>query len=464
MRTLLLFSSLAMVSCSYTFDGNAPEAQLVGTPPDMTKFPRLNNAPVKNEGFIYDPFHGNFWFWMYELPSTYHAFTVPGYGQEDIHTYDASQVQVFPYTTGYLTFSKPPDDKTPVTLTIQAPGQPVDATFMLPPGQLAFGTSGYEVALYYWVQAADTKTFHVFTRDGVYARDIPIPKGVDPTMSPDLTFTGDSAWLIARDADNRLISHSTISEVDVDLGIRPKQVYEVGGHALVTIGMDGVRRVPLSGAAETVLDPQVVDDKQAIFHGRSIYYSVGGALWSVLLDGTGSPQLEMTSGSFQRVLGWAPDGTLMFSTDPAGLYIYNAGDGWLGNWNFMERGRGAFFNSDGTRVRWLEHAAQTTGVGDLLSAPIGGTPVRLARNVAFSEQLDDGRMLALANYAEIGSWNRIIAIDEQTNTASWIATGTSDFTLMTSNEMVVDVVTGATGHDVLRVPIPPDTSKPDGGM
>ncbi len=89
-RFSLLLSSLALASCSYTFDGNAPEAQLLGSPPDMTKFPRLNNAPVKSEGFIYDTFHGQFWFYMFELPSTYHAFTVPGYEHEDVHTYDAS--------------------------------------------------------------------------------------------------------------------------------------------------------------------------------------------------------------------------------------------------------------------------------------------------------------------------------------------------------------------------------------
>ena len=36
--------------------------------------------------------------------------------------------------------------------------------------------------------------------------------------------------------------------------------------------------------------------------------------------------------------------------------------------------------------------------------------------------------------------------------------GTRDFWVMTAEEMLVDVVTGATGHDVLRVPIPPAPS------
>ena len=43
--------------------------------------------------------------------------------------------------------------------------------------------------------------------------------------------------------------------------------------------------------------------------------------------------------ALQQVLALGPDQSVCYSRDPPSLYGGGIGDGWLGDWNFMERGR-----------------------------------------------------------------------------------------------------------------------------
>src|SRR5262249_28869821 len=160
-----------------------------------------------------------------------------------------------------------------------------------------------------------------------------------------------------------------------------------------------------------------VTDPTFMFINEEIWYRVGAQLLGVRRDGTGAPRV-VKDGGFARVIGFAPDQTIIYSKTPADLYIYGAGDGWMGDWKFMERGLGPFFSGDGKRLRWLEHTAQSSGVGDLMSALVpGGVGTRLARNVLDAYQMSDGRLIALANRSSPGTWNRIIVVDEEAGTA-----------------------------------------------
>jgi hypothetical protein len=227
------------------------------------------------------------------------------------------------------------------------------------------------------------------------------------------------------------------------------------GSNLITCGSDGVRSVPLDGTPETVIDPEACDGSSALWldNGRLIYPKAG-SLWRVPLDGSGPPELVLPAG--QRLLAFSPDDQLVYSTDPSDRYAAGAGDGWLGNWRFMERGRAVSYSRDGKRLRWLEHAAKQGGIGDLYSAEPNQSPLHLARNVRVYEPLSDGRILAGANHAFRGVQNRVITIDEQARASYWVADQAADYVRIPgSNDLLIDVVTGPTAFDVVRVPIPP---------
>src|SRR5947209_4939561 len=49
----LLGAPFAPFACSYTFDDQPPDIPLVGEPPDMSRFPRLNRAPVDDAYIVY---------------------------------------------------------------------------------------------------------------------------------------------------------------------------------------------------------------------------------------------------------------------------------------------------------------------------------------------------------------------------------------------------------------------------
>ena len=158
----------------------------------------------------------------------------------------------------------------------------------------------------------------------------------------------------------------------------------------------------------------------------------------------------------RQLLLVGPDEQLVYSTDPQGRWANNASDGWLGDWQFMKRGRSVGFSFSGKRLRWLEGAATLNGSGDLLSAAgPGEEPLRLARNVTRYGELSDGRVLALSNAAFWGTQNRIIVIDEQTRTAAWVADSASAFMYVPgSRDLLVFLTTGGTSFDLVRVTIP----------
>jgi hypothetical protein len=446
--------------CSYTFDGNAPDLPLLGAPPAALG-PRLNGSIANSSTLLYGV-DGHYWVAMGETIETAMG---PRNGLHVVRLADPPKEQLIyaqeVYITGGAYYLLSPDDtKTKTVLTIRGIGDDaVGDQFTLPPGQGLLLSSGDDRVFLYWVAASTTMHFSLVRRDGSFSRQLPLPDGVDP-LDPlgngQLFFTWDGALLFVRDGKGHVVAHSSTDERDVDLGVRPKlNRLDESHHALVTCGDDGLRSVRYDGGAESVLDDAACDVHGALFFaGAFVYYGVGDDLRRVRLDGSAAPELALEKGL--RVIGIGPHDEVLYSRDPADKYILGVGDGWLGSWNFMARGRAAYFSRDAKRMRWLENAARTNGSGDFISAPIGGAPLRLSRNTREYEELADGRVLADADHAFRGTQNRVVVIDEQKRVSYWVAAAAADFThIPGTNDLLIDVVSGPEGFDVVRVPIPP---------
>ena len=85
----------------------------------------------------------------------------------------------------------------------------------------------------------------------------------------------------------------------------------------------------------------------------------------------------------------------------------------------------------------------------------GGAPLSLGLNVHSYAELPDGRVLAIENHAQAGVWNRLVVIDEALLTKKWVVPSAAEFFLVPDrSEIVADVISGASGYDIYRVPAP----------
>jgi hypothetical protein len=464
--------------CSYTFDSSAPDITLLGGPPNTDGLPRLNHAPAGEDYLVlgYDD-NGNQnanWVAFDEEVQTsdgpvngLRTVRLDPPQKEELVVAD----QVTPgYTRLFLVNHNPVDPKGPPILSIRAAGQPTPPITFNLPGSPGFIGIGYgETAFLYWVAAPTQQTWFIFRSDGSFMRELPIPSGTDVTDPQiDFDWSGDSQFLVVRDVSGDVIVHATTENSDVDLGMRPKLMGVYGNQLLITCGDDGLRTVTLDGATEKVLDPMACDEHGALEVQYQqmmswVYYGSDAQLLRVPLDGSGPPEIVLKNGL--RPLAFLADGRIMYSRTPSDEFVNSAGDGWLDNWKFMNRGLDAGLSSDGKRVRFLENAATPNGAGELLAKPVGSTEtLHLAQNTRQWEELGDGRILADADHAFRGVQNRIVVIDEKTRTARWVASAAADYMhIPGTSDLLIDVVTGPTGYDIVRVPIPPPDAPPDGG-
>jgi len=127
---------------------------------------------------------------------------------------------------------------------------------------------------------------------------------------------------------------------------------------------------------------------------------------------------------------------------------------WIGDERVIAIGVNVRVSADGTRLRWLEDAVADGQVGDLLSRELGSGAVhRLAQNVKHYSELPDGRLVAIANAAIDGAWNRAILIDEAKGESRWLAEGVQRVRVV--GEEVIVAREGLDGVDSWLVPLPP---------
>lgn len=482
MRTLAFFFALA-ASCSYTFDTSEPTLPYVNTPTDAATLPKLNRGPVDGELFVLGA-DNRVWIVMQLSDGTWEMKPMSGAPASDTLAAD-DEMQLVVWRAMYILRrpkrdgGAPPDLATlpgdmagapppNVTLVVRSVGEHPGAEFEVPDGPALLYSLGADDGFAYIVTNAALPGYLLQRRDGSYKRIIPWPKGIDPTnpFKNGLFFRDDGPGDVFydRDGDGRIVGHHTRDNLDVDLGIRPRFIQWIDPARFVTCGADGVRVVFVDGVTpEIVLDDDICQPSLLAQYGGYVYYDVGTEVRKARNDGSEPPITVFDFGQARVLTIAAPGDHVLYSTDPADRYVHGAGDGWLAGWKFMQRGIDATFSADRTSLYWLEHAAQGTGAGDLMTVKLpgpalpGGTPATLSKNTRDFSFLADGRILADENRAYNGTWNRIVVIDEAHRQKQYVVTGANHFSqIPQSNDYIVDVVSGATtGHDVARVSLPP---------
>jgi hypothetical protein len=495
MRKLASIVVLA-ASCSYTFDTSEPTLPYVGPQLDATTLPTLNTAPVDSEVFALGV-DKRVWLLLQHTDTTWEMKPMSGAPDSDTLQPD-EQMQLVTWRALYILKQPggadggvPPDLATPrgddmgppppsnVELIVRSVGEHPGVTFEVPDGPALLYSLGADNVFAYIVTDPGLPGYLIQRRDGSFKRIVPWPKGIDPAnpFKNGLFFGDDGAgdWFYDRDIDGRVVAHSTRDNRDVDIGIRPRFLAWADPGHLVTCGADGVRVVPVDGVTpETVLDEDICKTALLAVANGFVYYEVATSLRKAKLDGSAAPTTLWDFGQARILSVTAPEDFIVYSTDPSDRYVHGAGNGWLGGWQFMQRGLGVTWSSDRKALYWLEHAAEGSGVGDFSTVKLpaagqpGGTPTTLAKNTSQFSFLGDGRILADENRAYLGNWNRIVVIDEKRKVKQYVAVGADHFSqIPQSSDYIVDVVSGASGHDVVRVSIPPPvdggSAPPDGG-
>ena len=144
----LVWLTILLVGCSYTFDSSAPEVPLVGVEPDTASLPHLNTLAVVDEQFGLGA-DGESWLILHQSDLSYRMVRMtgpnpgavetltPGVDYDDLTiTYRALYLIKRPKTDGG-TANDGPTQAQPVLLTIRAIGEHPGVTFELPgPGIL----------------------------------------------------------------------------------------------------------------------------------------------------------------------------------------------------------------------------------------------------------------------------------------------------------------------------------------
>ena len=497
---------LVLAGCSFTLDNDAPELPLVGSPPSLSSLQKLNNGPVYSSAIVSGR-DGAYWLVLQEDKKKLRVLRLSEPAAETEIDGDKFLIrwrEFYTWTAGMA--PEDPAQPTPATLQIQSAGDassPKQLAMPLGIGTLAIG--GSDDVFAYSPNKGLSMTYDLVRLDGKPKRSIPYidPDGSDlggaffngnaqiffdraPCVSPCATGgdSGDSLGLERR----HMIAHYTDRERDVDMGLMPRRyfLYEPGGlgrHFAVEPGLmrrrfftcssDGVRVVPVepngTNPPLTLDDAPCASDLFSLLRvpqpdGSSdleLFYLIGHQLRRVPIDGSRAPE-RVLDHDVERVLAVYSPNLVLYSEDSADKYIYGVGDAWIGTWRFANRARLIYLTGDQKSVTWLENSAQSGGIGDLQFAPINGTSTKIARNVYEYDELGDGRLLVAGNHAFRGTQNRIVIADKDHTQLRWVVDQASQYGFIPgSSDLIVDVVTGASTADLVRVPIP--AAPTDGG-
>jgi hypothetical protein len=465
---------LLCASCTFEWNSGAPPYPLTGEAPALDSFEKLNNVPAARTTILTGvdgaPWAAFCEFWTGNLTGggsarqckRYHLHALGGASvpacaprcSAAAHTDELLDADAFSIHDKAIFLLRDADDGLSRTVVMHRPGDGNDVAFVMPPGRALVYPDDDADVFVYWITEPPAMQYTVFRRDRKYQLTLPVPTGAD-IRNPgtfDFLLTKDGNTLVVADPATGLTAYSTLDGSSRLLRPTAPTVFFIDdvNAAVVTAGDDGLRSIPLAGGPENVLAGHIGDTLQVV--GEDVFWPDSGGLFWVRLDGSVPPTLIAAGGA--RLLATSPDGQVVYSRDDALRYTRGAGDGWIGDWRFMERGRTVRFAPDGKRVYFLEHAATVGDFGDLTSADLGGLPRLLSINVHNYAVLADGRVLALENAVLVGVWNRLVVFDEAAGTKKWVVPAAADFVMTPAgDQMLVDVVSGASGYDILRVPI-----------
>ena len=482
---------LAAAACTFEWNDQKVPFPLVGDPPALSGFQKLNHVPASRAALLTGsdgaPWAAFCEFWsgrlgeggglggsiarnckrMHLTRMGESPWVGPGCGRTCVAALSTDEIiDADGFALHGRELYQMRDDAQALTrtVTLHRPGDPApaDASFTMPAGRALLYTNddGAADVFVYWVLDPATTHYDVYRRDHRYQLALPLPAGIDPTRPEqaagfDFLLSADGSALVVHQPSGRMTAYSTLDGSARELGTRPPAFVLDNLHdAVLTVGEDGFRSVPLSDGPDLVLAPTGFDPATLTLASGAAYYASGGSLWQVPLDGSAAAAAIAPGGA--RLLTLGPHGEIVYSRDPGTRYAGGAGDGWLGDGRLMERGRLLRFGQDGARVLFLEHAATIGTYGDLTSVALpDGAPVTLGLNVHAYRELPDHRVLAVENAVYAGSWNRLVVIDQAAGTKHWVVPSTVDFVLLPgAQDLIADVVSGASGYDILRVPVP----------
>lgn len=459
-----------LAGCSYTFDPSTPELPLLGTEPNTAKLPHLNTAPVVSYSLPVVNKVG--YLVMQQSDDSYLILPLSGGGAPEVLPPGTADDVWVSGSALYLFKRLDKDDpKSPRQLRVRTLGQSAVQQFMLPGGPGTLYVGGNDSVFAYLVTDGSQPGYLLQQRNGSFSRVIPWPKGVDPAnpfAKGSFFFNGGGSIFYDRDADGRVVGHSTRDGRDTDVGVRPRYYAWLDNSHWVTCGPDGLRLVFLDGVTpERVLDndPCAQDRINFSQDWTYVYYDVGTVLRKVKLDGSEPPQVVYDFG--QRRLRYFSTklDRVIYSNDPSNRYINGDGDAWIDDWRFMERGRALSVTQDYTQLTWLENTAQQGGAGQLMTVHLpgplepGGTPQVLTRNTRTYSILADKRILADENHAFEGAQSRLVLIDPVAGTKHWVASSATGYSRITnpdkSTDLLVELIGGPAGVDLVRIPFLP---------
>ena len=251
--------------------------------------------------------------------------------------------------------------------------------------------------------------------------------------------------------------------------------------AVLTCDWDGVRAVAIrparlatkAVATQRVLDPAPCHAEYSVLnpHTGNVVYNHGSEQRAAPLDGTSPPRV-LTRQAGQQIFAICQAREVAYSLDSPERYGKGIGDGWVGGFRFMERGRDARFSPDCQHLYFKEFAADLRKLGELRSLTrqpaedfSAAVRLRLARNVGFYQELPDGRLLVAENLAVIGAQNRVSLIDADARTSRVLLQGVGAVTgalplgayFPGRHELLLEVDTPELDNDkyLLYVPVPP---------
>lgn len=482
-RWALLAGTVLLAGCSYIFDDGAPAFPLLGDPILPSRYPQMNvqMGPARDvyllQGAETTADHDSYWAALPEAQPE--VWPPPEHWPEHVRLirlvdgvredWTADQIQ-YGGSMLYL-FQRPPEgDPGPTKLQVRRPGavDPV-GRFDLPPDGGVMLLAPNDTSFAYVTTGKGKPKILLRRTDGSRPRDVSLPEGFEssqPTDQTRLFMEPKGDFFVTQDATGLIRTFSTISATDRMLGqFDYDAVLDSRARALFCCGKRGLVRLDLVPGTAQTLDPMPCQAALLRLSGGAVYYGRDGALYTVDAAGGTPAYVALPTGGepVGQLLGVGPgpERALAYSLNPALLYGPGIGDGWLGDWQFMQRGRRPTWSvdSEASRIRWLENAARSDSTGELMSALIADRdrvrPLMLARNVRQWLEVSPGRVLAISNAAGRGVYNRLIDIDENRGEAHWLVDSARDFIRIPgTDDLIVRIVHGQAGYDVYRVPIP----------